>query len=441
MSATRRLIAAAAALLLFACASSASKPSSSIPNPQSKIQNNRPNIVLIMADDLGYETLGCNGGQSYATPNLDRLAAQGMRFENAFCTPLCGPTRQMLMTGRYGFRTGQVWGTLPASEVTFAHVLKDAGYATAVAGKWQLCKFPKDGDMPTRAGFDAHCLWTWDYNGKKPSRYWDPVIWQDGKLLEGVKGKYGPDLYCDYLVDFIRKNKDRPFFVYYSMALVHDPIEPTPDHPDRPKGAQRYADTVAYLDKLAGKIVSTIDELGLGNNTLILFTGDNGTSSGHTTQFRGRPFKGGKSQMNDAGAHVPFIARWTGTVPAGREVDDLLDQSDVLPTLAELAGAKLPADRRIDGRSQAALLTGRGRSPREWIYFQLWDQHAVRDKRFGMLGDGTLYDAANDPYWKTPVAPDAGPEAAAAHAHLAAALKTLRADPEWRVFKRDKSVE
>lgn len=431
----------AAILTLAACAAGSGQPAPTSNAAAAAVDARKPNIVLILADDLGYESLGCAGGESYATPNVDRLAAQGLRFENAFCTPLCTPTRVMLMTGRYGFRTGQTWGVLPPTETTFAHVLQKAGYATAVAGKWQLAHFQEDPGHATRAGFDAHCLWTWSWNGRRPSRYWNPSIWQDGKLLAGAEKKYGPDIYCDYLVDFIRKNKDRPFFVYYPMALVHAPVEPTPDHPDRKPGPERYADTVAYMDKLVGRVVSALDELGLRESTLILFSGDNGTASGVTSRFRGRPFPGGKGTVTDAGSHVPLVANWPGVVPAGRVTGALADLSDVFPTLAELAGAKAPEGVRIDGRSLVPILKGAERGPRDWVYVQLWEQYCVRDRRWALHEDGRLCDAATDPQEARPVAPGADAEADAARARLQEALDRLRKDPDWKPVRRGKGAE
>jgi arylsulfatase A-like enzyme len=300
--------AATAALLdptgrwLAAGAEAAAGPSH---NPAEK-----PNILLIMADDLGYECLGCNGGTSYRTPNLDKLAATGVRFEHCYCTPLCSPSRNQIMTGRYGFRNYRGWGILDPKEKTFGHVLRSAGYATAVSGKWQLCRFdrPENADHPKRAGFDASCVWTWHYKGKKPSRYWDPFIWQDGKLRGDLAGKYGPDVHCDYVVDFIRRNRARPFLAYYPLNLVHAPFVATPDskasrsagggsQPGKGrKGAKQanYAATVAYMDKCIGRVVGELDRLNLREKTLILFTGDNGTPRGITSRMGQSTIAGGK---------------------------------------------------------------------------------------------------------------------------------------------------
>ena len=405
----------------------------------------RPNIVLIMADDLGYECLGANGGTTYRTPNLDRLAAEGTRFTHAYCAPLCSPTRVLLMTGRYGFRNYRGWGILDPAEKTFGHLLREAGYATCVSGKWQLCRFdkPENADHPKRAGFDEHCVWTWHFKGGKPSRYRDPMIWQNGKLLEGAKGKYGPDIHCDFVCDFIERNKSRPFFAYYPTNLVHAPFVPTPDSKEAPapsggkkkgKGGQtNYAAMVAYLDKCVGRVVATLDRLGLRSNTLILFTGDNGTPRGITSMMGEATIPGGKGKMTDAGTHVPLIANWKGTTPAGRVLDDLVDFSDVLPTLAEMAGAPLPTDRTIDGRSFLPRLRGEKGSPREWAYIHhggagvKGNLRAVRTQRWKLYGDGRLFDVRADTFEKTPIAEgDGGDEAAAARKRLAGALASLK---------------
>ncbi|MFW6162275.1 MAG: sulfatase-like hydrolase/transferase [Planctomycetota bacterium] len=393
----------------------------------------RPNVVLIMADDLGYECLGCNGGTSYQTPHLDRLAAAGTRFTHAYCTPLCSPTRIEIMTGRYGFRNYKGWGVLDPDERTFGHVLRDAGYATCVSGKWQLCHFhkPENADHPDRAGFDEHCVWTWRYKGKKPSRYWDPWIWQNGKLLEGTEGQYGPDIHRDFILDFITRHHDRPFFAYYPMNLVHAPFVPTPDSGDgqagkRKKGKQYYADMVAYMDKCVGQVVAALERLGLRERTLVLFTADNGTPRGITSKMGDVTIPGGKGKMTDAGCHVALIASWPGTTPAGRVCDDLIDFSDVLPTLADLAGARLPEGVTLDGRSFLPQLRGEKGSPRDWVYIQLNKKRAVRDRRWKLYADGRLFDVAADPFEKRPFKPgDGGAEAAAARERLQKALDGL----------------
>jgi len=403
-----------------------------------------PNIVLIMADDLGYECLGCNGGQSYETPNLDALAAAGTRFEHCYCTPLCTPSRVEIMTGQYPFRNGWpvgIWTKPAAKKVvdpatpTFARMLKDSGYATAVAGKWQLCEFNRHPNHPRDMGFDAHCLWTWTVEGKRQKRYWNPAVWQDGKRLDGTTGKYGPDLFTDYLIDFISRSKDGPFLAYYPMALVHSPFIPTPDSRGQAKGDRRrgggkqanFAAMVAYMDKLVGRLVGHLQKLGLRERTLVLFTGDNGTPGGIRTKWNGRTISGGKGSLNDRGSHVPLIAARPGTVAAGKVCEDLVDFSDVLPTLAEVAGAKPPTGHVVDGRSFAARLGGGEGKPRDWVYVQLGNKAFVRETGWKLFTDGRLVRHGKGHYDNTAVtAGQATPADGAARERLAAVLKSLR---------------
>jgi arylsulfatase A len=397
----------------------------------------RPNIVLIMADDLGQECLGCYGNTSYKTPHLDALAATGIRFSHCYCTPLCSPSRVQIMTGRYGFRTG--WTNLiggpkefldPQKEKTFGHFLQAAGYKTASAGKWQLCDFDLHPDHLTKCGFDEHCMWTWMYKGQQRSRSWDPFVWQNGKLCEDTKGKYGPDLYCEFLIDFITRNKDRSFFVYYPMALVHSPFEATPDSKGGGAGQkgdnQRYANMVAYMDKLVGKIVATLDKHHLREKTLILFTGDNGTPRGITAMIGSTTVPGGKGTMTDQGSHVPLIANWKGTTPAGKVLNDLVDFSDMVPTFCALTGAELPKGVTIDGVSFAPQLRGQAGKPREWVFSQLGKNRYARDQRWKLHGDGKLFDMEKDPFEKNDLSAGTDPGAQAAQKRLQAVLDQLR---------------
>jgi len=217
----------------------------------------RPNVVIILADDLGYECVGANGGTSYATPHLDRLAREGMRFEHCYAQPLCTPTRVQLMTGIYNQRNYVRFGFLDPAATTFAHLLRGAGYRTCVAGKWQLGGGP---DAPEHFGFDEHLLWQLTV---RKSRYPNPTLERDGKVVEHRDGEYGPDLASDFIADFLRRHRERPFLVYYPMILPHWPFEPTPDSADwdpqapgvgQGQGKPRYfADMVRYTDKLVGK--------------------------------------------------------------------------------------------------------------------------------------------------------------------------------------------
>lgn len=406
-------------------------------------RTDKPNIVLVMADDLGAECLGCYGSTTYRTPNLDAMAKRGVRFENAYCTPLCTPTRAQLMTGQYPFRNGWpvgIW-TKPIEERVFdpeqshiSHVLKSAGYATAVTGKWQLARFDYHPEHPAQCGFDEHCLWTWQYGDGKQPRYWDPSIWENGALLEGTAGTYGPDICCNFLLDFIRRHRGRPFFAYYPMLLTHGPFQMPPGAGVAAEGRaegkgevhQSFASMVAYMDKLVGDIVGTLDELGLRENTLVLFTADNGTPQQiKESRLGDLTIPGGKNSMTEAGARVPMIADWRGVTPAGRTVEDLTDFTDILPTLAQVAGAELPRNVSFDGRSFLPQLRGQTGNPREWVLVQLGNRWYLRGKRYRLDCLGGLHDMSRryDPQEVRTLRPPA--QAAQARARLEKAAMDL----------------
>jgi arylsulfatase A len=300
---------------------------------------NRPNIILILADDLGYETLGANGGTSYRTPVLDRLAATGVRFTHCYVQPLCTPTRVQLMTGRYNIRNYINFGNMDPQAVTFGNPLQQAGYATCIAA-WQL---GQDLDLPKKFGFDEYCLWQ---HIRRPPRYANPGLEINGVVRDYANGEYGPDLVNDYALDFITRKKDVPFFLYYPMMLTHAPYQPTPDSPDwdpRAQGEQvntapkHFGDMVAYMDKLIGKLVARLDALGIRDNTLLIFVGDNGTGRGTRSMMGDRPVIGGKGTTTDAGMHVPLIVSWPGKVSHGMVCGDLVDSTDFVPTLLDAA--------------------------------------------------------------------------------------------------------
>ncbi|MEN8185297.1 MAG: sulfatase-like hydrolase/transferase, partial [Myxococcota bacterium] len=372
-------------------------------------RGSRPNVLLILADDLGQECLSAYGGSSYETPHLDRLAAGGMVFRHGFSTPLCGPSRIELLTGRY-IRGYREWGELdPGHEVTFGQLLRDAGYATAVAGKWQLCRFdlPENADHPQRCGFQESSLWTWILNGETPSKYWSPSVWRNGSLAPDLEGAYGPDVFCDFLIDFIRRSRREPFLAFYPMVLPHGPFTPTPHSglPARLLGVapQRvrnqasslyFPDHLRYLDHLVGRLLATLEESGLLENTLVLFTSDNGTDRRVQSRVDDREVRGGKGRLSEPGTLVPLFASWPGQIQPGTVCTDLVDLSDFLPTLAAVARAEIPDDLKLDGRSFLPQLLGRPGDPRDWVYLSNWVypngpfQVAARGRRFKLHGDG-----------------------------------------------------
>ena len=381
----------------------------------------RPNVVLIMADDLGYECLGANGGTSYATPVLDALARTGVRFEHCYSQPLCTPSRVKLMTGLSNVRNYVRFGLLERSQKTFAHLFKEAGYATCIAGKWQLGKEP---DSPRHFGFDESCLWQHTrgrIDGEKhDTRYPNPRLEINGQPVNYEKGEYGPGVASDFLCDFMDRHQAEPFLVYYPMILTHCPFCASPDSTDWDpadkgttiyKGQPKYfGDMVTYMDKMVGKITAKLDALGLTENTLVLFTGDNGTDKPIVSMMNGRPVAGGKGSMTDAGTRVPLIAHWPGVVRAGRTCNDLVDFSDVLPTICQAAGVTIPATPRLDGRSFLPQLKGQRGNPRDWIYCwysrngKLPAQEWARTQRYKLYRTGRFFDITGDPLEKTPLA-------------------------------------
>lgn len=371
----------------------------------------KPNIVLIMADDLGYEALGADGGDSYKTPNLDRLAATGMRFERCNVQPLCTPTRVQLMTGMSNARNYIKFGAMDPTATTFGNLLKDAGYATAIAGKWQL---GHDKDLPQRFGFDESCLWQ---HTRRPPRYANPGLEYNGVERDFHDGAYGPTLVNDFALDFITRNKSKPFFLYYPMILTHAPYQPTPDSPDwdpkasdekAGKNVKHFADMVAYMDKMVDRVVRKLDELGIRDHTLIIFLGDNGTGKGVNSRLHGTAYPGGKGLTNARGMHVPLVVNWPGHTPAGSVNDDLIDSTDFLPTVCEAGGAKIPASLAIDGHSFWPQINGEKGQPREWIYTWYSKEGVPPIREFVMTKDyklyrsGRYYDLKKDPFEEQP---------------------------------------
>ena len=333
-----------------------------------------------MVDDLGPEWLSCYGGQEMKTPNLDKLAKEGMLFYNAYSMAQCTPTRATLLTGQYPFRHGWVnhwdvprWGAGchfdPRHNITFARVLKTAGYVTAAAGKWQINDFRVQPDAMQKHGFDEYCMWTGYETHNPPSakRYWDPYI-HTKKGSRTYKGKFGTDVFADFLIDFMKRHKDRPMMLYFPMCLTHGPLTNTPLDPDAKGNVERHKAMVRYTDHTVGRLIKTLDQLNIRDNTIVFFTGDNGTAKKMTARMNGRLVKGGKATLGENGVRAPFIVNCPGIVPAGVQTDALTDFTDMLPTFAELGGADMPTDVVIDGRSIAKLLLGKTRgSSRDWI--------------------------------------------------------------------------
>lgn len=402
----------------------------------------KPNILLILADDVGREIFSSYGGTSYHTPHIDDLASKSMRLEHVYAAPVCHPARITLMTGRYPFRFGNpAWGSYPdqAESQTFAHELKKAGYATAVAGKWQLCMMRDEPDHPHRLGFDEYCLFGWH----EGPRYHNPLIWQNGEIRQDVANRYGPDVYSDFLIGFMEQNRNRPFLAYYPMALIHDvsdDFEPPP--PYGPAGRyENVREMLVEMDRIVGKMLQAVEDLGLSSNTLVIFTTDNGTNHRSIIRHEAGEFiretvwstidgvevPGGKTKITDWGIRVPTFVRWPGRIQEGSVCDELIDFSDFLPTFIDILDLP-PPSYEIDGQSFAGILTGQDYDPREWVYSERAGMDfMVRSKDWKLLPDARLFDMRSDIHEKYPIMPtEDTPASAMARATLDSIMTLLR---------------
>jgi len=368
----------------------------------------QPNFIIILADDLGYGDLSCYGSQRIATPRLDRMAAEGVRLTDFYVTaPICSPSRASLLTGRYAQRAGLPFVLfpterkgLPPEEFTLAELLKERGYATACIGKWHLGFLPPF--QPTQQGFDEFfgLPYSNDSARQPPDKPFDPVLAPvELPLLRGTNIVEAPALqetlterYTDEAVRFIRRNRDRPFFLYLPHTFPHRPLHASDRFRDRSR-AGLYGDTVECLDWSTGRILDTLAELGLDKQTLVCFTSDNGPppaapargeqgASGSAGSLRGWKFT-----AYEGGFRVPAIFRWPGKIPAGRVCPELATTLDLLPTLANLAGAKPPRDRTLDGKDIWPLLTRTGASSAHKLFCYYLDHQlqAVRSGRWKLI--------------------------------------------------------
>jgi arylsulfatase A len=386
----------------------------------------RPNIIFVLADDLGLDGVSCYGADAHHTPNIDALAASGIRFSTCYAAPLCGPSRCLLMTGRYAFHTGgltnQSWraggpGARSADEFPMARMLKQAGYATCQSGKWRQV-----GETPSDWGFDEYLT-----DNTAGGWYWQTRYNKNGQVLNLPDGTYGPNVVHEFAIDFIRRHKDKPFFLYYAMHLVHKPTLRTPDTSPGTSGADHlYDDNIKYMDKQVGMLVDELQKLGLRENTLLIFSGDNGTAAGYPSPVHGRMINGWKGSMLEGGARVPLIASWPAVTPKGKVLDDIVSFADPWATFADIAGAKAPDGFKPDGQSFLPQLRGEPGTPRAWAFVQLGAHWYVREPGFKLNEKGDLFDMSDAPFVEKPIAPasDTAPSKAARE-RLAAALAQL----------------
>ena len=345
----------------------------------------RPNILIIFTDDQGYSDLGCFGNKKNKTPRLDQLAKEGTRFTSFYAQPVCGPSRSALLTGRYPVRS-KGWG-MPASEITFAELMKPAGYQTACIGKWDVSNRKEIIErMPNAQGFDY-------YYGTLGANDNGFIKFHENNRAVGETEDMSCTIrrYTDKAIDFLENNRDpnKPFVLYLAHTMLHTIIDASPEFKGKSAGGL-YGDVVEELDHETGRLLDKLDALGLRDNTLVIYTTDNGPwcqskyyedKKGHPegSIFWGDsgPLRAGKGSAYEAGSRVPCIVRWPGKVPAGRTSDALWATIDLMPTFTALSGTKPPTDRVIDGIDQIALLLGQTEEGREtFIYDQVGDGDA-----------------------------------------------------------------
>ena len=385
-------------------------------------QPSKPNVILIMADDIGFECLSINGSTSYKTPVLDSLANKGINFTKAISQPLCTPSRVKIMTGKFNFKNYEYFTYLNPKEKSFGNLFKENGYKTAIVGKWQLNGIAhklqgfNDNTRPNHFGFDEYSLWQLTKLKSYGERFANPYIEQNGKALPRDQNAYGPDIVSNYAIDFIKRNKDQPFFIYYPMLLVHSPFVPTPDSPEwesletRSKQEDRfYIDMVAYMDKIIGRIVNELKTQGIADNTLLYFIGDNGTKTTLVSLTENGPIRGGKGNTITHGNHIPMVASWPGKIKKPYTYSGLINFTDFYATFCDILGVA----NESDGLSMIDLLNGEKLLERKTVttyYDPMWSANVTQfrnvfsqNSRYKLYKDGKFYDMENDILEKSPL--------------------------------------
>lgn len=437
-----------------------------------------PNVVLIFVDDLGYADIGPFGSKVHKTPHLDKLAAEGMRFTSFYATPVCSMSRACLMTGSYNARVSMPGVLFPAAkiglhpnEITLAEVVKSKGYTTTCIGKWHLGH--REPFLPTKQGFDSY--FGIPYSNDMTIDTQNAVFAKDCVFREGfdeaksrqealkhvvplMRGtevvEYPADQdtltrrYTDEAVRFIRANRERPFFLYLPHTMVHVPLAASAEF--RGKSANGlFGDAVEELDANIGRLMGTLTELGLDQNTLVIFTSDNGAASGSSLPWRGK-----KGTQYEGGVREPCIMRWPGKIPAGATCGQIAGNIDILPTLAKISGAEIPKDRVLDGRDITPLMRQKD-APAvrdthlyfsaqmklaairqgDWKLFLTPPNQkgkAAKNKKAEAPAEVPLYNLAADPYETTNVA--------AQHPEVVAKLAKLAAEREKEVIEHQRPL-
>ncbi|NCG07976.1 MAG: sulfatase-like hydrolase/transferase [Verrucomicrobia bacterium] len=387
----------------------------------------RPNFLVVVVDDLSPRHFSCYDSKAQPTPHIDALAETGVMFRTAWATPMCSSSRALLTTGRYPFRTGVWHNDLRINEkrsdrynwttrhLTFAQALRDNGYRTVLVGN----NMALGGQVDESVGFDEFChradqpsaipageVFTGLYEGKYnfpnapliPSRYWHPCVIENGRLKDTGPEDFGPDIFTDYLVNFIKREHDAPFLAYYPLNLVHDiaggglPTMPFRGRPGTNKGGS-LEDMFRYIDATIGRLVAALEEAGQRDHTVIIFTSDNGDSK-----------NGMKMHATEDGPRVPLVINGPGLVKPLGSSGALVEFSDIFPTLIDYSGAGLPNGHALDGKSLRPFLTGESATHREWIMSYIATARMARTKDwileavdpFYGSGSGRLYRTKGD---------------------------------------------
>ena len=380
----------------------------------------KPNVILIMADDIGYEALSINGANDIRTPVLDSLARNGINFKNAYSQPLCTPSRVKIMTGKPNYENYEYFTYLNPKEKTFGNLFQDNGYKTLVAGKWQLngVQFKLDDytdlKRPYTFGFDSYILW---WLAERGSRFANPVLVNNEKKINTSIDDYGPEIVSDYIVDFINEHNNSPFFIYYPMMLVHDPFLPTPNSKDWKNEQNRlnsnnpeyFPEMVSYMDSTVGKIINALKNNNIDDNTIIIFLGDNGTDRKVITKNNNVIVKGSKGLTNKYGTNIPLIISWSKLKKIKNEQTPLVDLIDFYSTFEDLLDME---KKTSNGVSLMPLLLGKNFDERKYIttyYNPMWGSLYknravyIQNKKYKLYKSGNFYNYQLDPEENNPL--------------------------------------
>ena len=391
-----------------------------------KIKTNT-NIILLLADDVGYEVPAYTGGKSYSTPNMDYLAANGAFFQHAYSHPDGYPSRLALFTGKYNFRNYTYWGHFPPGAKSFSNMLHDAGYKTCYVGRWVM----GGGDQGIHAqGYDSYsCFQANVGDDKSVGRYKNPIIFQDGAFLPSseTEGKYSEDFFSDYLCNFIDANKNKPFYATYAFNEAAAPYVPTPDDPEfaswntknetRHDDAKYYPSMINYMDKMIGKVMAKLRADGLEKNTVIMWVADNATQQRITSVWGANNIEisGQKTETNIWGTLAPLVAYCPGKISPKRDNETLIDYTDFLPTFADIAGIPKPTTYgTLDGVTFYDNLMNKGGKDRKWVFCH-WDGtindakprvrfvNNINYKLYDTLNYSQFYNIVNDTFETSPI--------------------------------------